>query len=314
MALPGRRSFWIAVWALVPWANAGLNLLLDTGGTSAVWEQRDLLVVLNYAALSVSVAVTLWGSARIARQLGSLGGTPKRVFDGGSTNTSFREVNSVTGPLVLSLVSAVAFGVAAYVRDGWEAAVLRGGTWLIVGVALWTFLWVYGSLQLGLDRLGRRHLRRDAAIVDPTLGLRPLGGVAFIGLWMLLVWFVPVVVTGLPDIVGMAVGGCVLAFTLGTFVFSLWGLHRQMIAVKDEELAAARQLYAEAYAPLRDHATLETLDRQHSLLSAAEALEKRADAIHEWPIDQRTWAWVIGLATSVVAITFGRVVVNTLGL
>ena len=211
-------------------------------------------------------------------------------------------------------MSAVAFGVAAYVRDGWEAAVLRGGTWLIVGVALWTFLWVYGSLQLGLDRLGRRHLRRDAAIVDPTLGLRPLGGVAFIGLWMLLVWFVPVVVTGLPDIVGMAVGGCVLAFTLGTFVFSLWGLHRQMIAVKDEELAAARQLYAEAYAPLRDHATLETLDRQHSLLSAAEALEKRADAIHEWPIDQRTWAWVIGLATSVVAITFGRVVVNTLGL
>jgi hypothetical protein len=67
--LPGARLLWIGVWALVPWANAGANVFLDTGGTSAVWEQSDLLVVLNYAALSFAVALTLWGTERIGRPL-----------------------------------------------------------------------------------------------------------------------------------------------------------------------------------------------------------------------------------------------------
>jgi hypothetical protein len=69
--LPGPPVVWIAAWALVPWANAGANLLLDTEGTSAVWEQSDVLIVLNYAALSFAVVVTLWGTDRIARRVES---------------------------------------------------------------------------------------------------------------------------------------------------------------------------------------------------------------------------------------------------
>jgi hypothetical protein len=45
-----------------------------------------------------------------------------------------------------------------------------------------------------------------------------------------------------------------------------------MVEVKDDELA--RQLYAEAYEPVREARTLEALDRQHTLLSAADAFEK----------------------------------------
>jgi hypothetical protein len=134
------------------------------------------------------------------------------------------------------------------------------------------------------------------------------------GLWMLLAWLVPVVLTGLPDVVGVVIGALVLFGALGAFFISLWRLHRQMVAVKDEELAVARELYGEAYEPVRAARTLETLDQQRQLLSAADALEKRAEAIHEWPVDQRTWAWVIALATSVVAITVGRLVVGALGL
>ena len=48
---------------------------------------------------------------------------------------------------------AVAFGVTALVEDGLLAAILRGTTWLIVGAALWTFVWTYVSLQVGLYRL-----------------------------------------------------------------------------------------------------------------------------------------------------------------
>jgi hypothetical protein len=72
-----------------------------------------------------------------------------------------------------------------------------------------------------------------------------------------------------------------------------------MIAVKANELATARELYAQAYEPLRSVPTLEVLDHQHTLLGAADALEKRANAIHDWPIDEGRWARVATIATSV---------------
>jgi hypothetical protein len=125
------------------------------------------------------------------------------------------------------------------------------------------------SLQFGLNRLGRGHLARDTALVDPSLGLRPLGGAAFMGLWMLLAWLVPVVLTALPDIPGVVLGGAVLAAALATFFFAMWGLHRQMVAVKEEELAFARKLYAQAYDPLRANPSLASLEEQRGLLGAA---------------------------------------------
>ena len=53
---------------------------------------------------------------------------------------------------------------------------------------------------------------------------------------------------------------------------------------------------------------MEALDRQRGVLAAADALEKRAHAIHQWPIDEGLLARVITIATSVVAITIGRLI------
>jgi hypothetical protein len=62
-----------------------------------------------------------------------------------------------------------------------------------------------------------------------------------------------------------------------------------MVELKENELAFARERYAEAYEPVREERTLEALDRQHWLLGAADALEKRARAIHAWPVAEGTW-------------------------
>jgi hypothetical protein len=35
-AVPGPRALWLVVWALVPWLNAGANLLLERGARSDV--------------------------------------------------------------------------------------------------------------------------------------------------------------------------------------------------------------------------------------------------------------------------------------
>jgi hypothetical protein len=286
--LPGRALPWIALWALVPWANAGLNLLLESERTSAVWEQDDVLVVLNYAAITVAVLLSLWGAPTIARRLEALH--------------------------VASIGLAAGLGAATLVDDGWPPAVLRGLTWFVLGVALFSFMWTYGAVLLGLNRLGRARLDPDAPHVDPGLGLQPLGAVAATCLWMLLAWLVPVLLTGLPDVVGAIFGGLVLGAALVTFFLSMVGLHRQMVTVKQAELARARELYARAYEPVHASPTLEVLEQQRNLLAAAEALEKRAAAIHEWPFTERAPTVVLTVVTSVVAMTIGRLILDPFGL
>ncbi|HEX2462668.1 MAG TPA: hypothetical protein VHJ58_21185 [Vicinamibacterales bacterium] len=222
--LPGRRIVWIVLWALVPWMNAGLNLLLGTS-TSAVWEQSAALVILNYAAISFAVVMSLWGTGRIARQLETLLANAGEL----SSLRHFRGMDSAAGPLLLSVAAAIAFGLPAYFRDGGVAGLLRGGTWFVLGIALFTFLWTYGSLLFGLNRLGRERLITEAMHVDPGLGLEPLGAIASTGLWMLLAWLVPVFLTGLPDVVGAVTGTVVLIVVLATFFLSLLRLHWQMV-------------------------------------------------------------------------------------
>jgi hypothetical protein len=131
---------------------------------------------------------------------------------------------------------------------------------------------------------------------------------------MVLASLVPLVLTGLPDIVGVLIGAFVLACALAAFFISLLRLHRQMAEVKVKELTFARELYAQAYEPLRAEATLAALERQRNLLTAADALEKRAQAIHVWPLDEGTAAWVIGVATSVIAVIVARLILTAFGL
>lgn len=305
-ALPGPRLVWVAVWALVPWLNAGANLALD-GETSAVWNQEPVLVVLNYAALSLAIAVALWGTRRLAGRVEALERGPGSL-DG------FARMNSSAGPLVTAAGLAIAFAAGALVHDGWAVAILRGSTWFVLGLALATFLWAYISLHLGLPGLGREHLRATDGPIDPGLRLRPLGGVAFMALWMLVAWLLPALLTALADVAGVvlglvALGGGILAFAVSVIV-----LHGQIAEVKAGELAVARDLYARAYAPVRAERTLDALERQHSLLSAADALEKRARAIHDWPIDEGMLARVLTIGTSVVAMAVARLILNPFGL
>jgi hypothetical protein len=288
--------------------------LLDTESKSAVWDQSTTLVLLNYAALSVAIVIALWGAGRIARRLEALRSSTAAVLEQSVRRDPFRELNSVRGPLLASVATSIVFAASAFADDGWAPALLRGATWLVVGVALWTFLWTYSSLQLGLDRLGRKRLPADAARVDPGLGLRPLGDVAFTGLWMLLAWLVPLLLTGLPDVIGVATGALVLTGGLAAFFLSLLRLHRRMVEVKAQELAIAQDLYAQAYEPVRATPTLEVLERQRNLLAAADSLEKRAREIHDWPIDEGTFARVITIATSVAAITVARLILDPFGL
>jgi hypothetical protein len=106
----------------------------------------------------------------------------------------------------------------------------------------------------------------------------------------------------------------VLAAGVAGFFLSMFRLHRQMVAVKEREIATARELYGAAYEPVHEAPTLEVLERQQGLLGAAEALEKRAKAIQDWPVNEGRFARVATIVTSVTAVTIGLFIVAPLGL
>jgi hypothetical protein len=56
------------------------------------------------------------------------------------------------------------------------------------------------------------------------------------------------------------------------------------------------------------------LEEQRNFLGAADGLEKRAQSIQEWPIDDGTLARVVTIATSVVAVTIARLLLDPFGL
>jgi hypothetical protein len=184
----------------------------------------------------------------------------------------------------------------------------------VIGIPLSTAVWVYLILQIGLNRLGRGQLTLQPYSGDRSLGLRPVGKLAFTGFLMLFGVVGPVVVTAISDIPAAVVGITVLVVGVGLFFLSLRRLNRQMTAVKQRELERARDLYMQAYQQVRDNPTLEGLQQQASLLSVAEALEKRAERIQEWPFDEATFARVVTIASSVAAVIIARLILDPVGL
>jgi hypothetical protein len=87
-----------------------------------------------------------------------------------------------------------------------------------------------------------------------------------------------------------------------------------MVAAKARYVAAARALYLEAYAPRRRTPDTDTLRRQAPLLGAAEALEKRAESILEWPLDERVMARVVIVTTGVFTSLVAALVLSQVGL
>jgi hypothetical protein len=186
----------------------------------------------------------------------------------------------------------------------------------LVLVPQMTLLWVYLSLMLGLFRLGSHPLALEQYSGDRSLGLRPVGRLAFAGFWSFVANFAPL---GLLALGGESVVDLVIVsafLLLGTFAIfgSLLRVRAQMAEAKRKQAARARQLYAEAYEPLRFSPSLEILERQAPLLAAAEALEKRADGIQTWPFSSALLARAVVTATSVLVAVITRLAQRALGL
>ena len=164
---------------------------------------------------------------------------------------------------------------------------------------LLTAVWVYLALLLGPNRLGRRPLLLTAFPEDLSLGLGEVGRLAFTAFGMYAAGFTPVLAISLANPLRLLLD--LGLFLLGVLVFfaCLQGLHRQLLAARRHYLDWAGQLYACAYEPVRS-GSLAALGEQAQLLQAAEVIHRRAEAIQQWPFQQRRLAQIAGIVGTVV--------------
>src|SRR3972149_418507 len=120
--------------------------------------------------------------------------------------------------------------------SAWTPAV-RFGEWTASSVR-----WPSASRLVGLTRLGRHKLRLDDTPGDRTLGLRPVGHLAFSGFWIFSVGFAPILIltaTSTPTLV-LNLVFFLIGFAL--FVLSLNRLPQQLVEAKRTHSDLSRQL------------------------------------------------------------------------
>ena len=295
--LPGPRVVWVLAWAAIPVAAGVLpSAYLATVGARPLPVRLLIGLVFAY-----EVVLAFWAVGRFTRERDTVQRSVDQLAAGPEQAATpvFGGMASTKGPLALTLVFvAVTVWRTAVVGDPWTA--LR---WLpvsvLVNLPLLTAVWVYMALLLGLNRLGRRTLSLTAFPQDLSLGLGEVGRLAFTAFWIYGAGFAPVLVVNFANPLGLLL--ILGLFLLGVLVFFACqqGLHRQLVAARRHYLEWAGQLYARAYEPIRS-GSLAALGEQAQLLQAAEVIHRRAEAIQQWPFQQRRLVQIAGIVGTVV--------------
>jgi hypothetical protein len=184
---------------------------------------------------------------------------------------------------------------------------------IVYSVPILTFVWVYLTILLDLDRLGRQPLSLEGFPEDRTLGLEDVGALASTGLGLLLIASVPVLLAGADQPVTFGISIAIVAFAVGIFVLSMWRIHRQMVKARDGFVRFTRGLYADAYAPIRKDPMVEVMEAQSAALRVAQSLDERANNLLTWPIDEGTVKFIAVVITSVVTSLIVRALFAAVG-
>ncbi|HET6948248.1 MAG TPA: hypothetical protein VFJ45_10610 [bacterium] len=226
----------------------------------------------------------------------------------------FRGLDSTWGPLTIALLNAMLFSLPEFLKSPAPATAVLVLANFVSGIPAITFLWMYVVLLLALNRLGTVGLTLRPFQIDRSLGLARFGALAFKVFVLLAAGSIPMAFFGTPDLrtvvvnIGILVGASALLFV------SLHRMHRQVVTAKAAYVAQARRLYAEAYASLGTPVSLHALTAQAASLNAAEALERRASTIQEWPLDEGLIARLAAIVTSLTAAILARFLLSRVGL
>ena len=303
------RVAWSAVALISPFAfAAGASISDRPLGIEAL---ANLLV--TQAAISYACFVLLVGTGVLARRAGTLSQELAALESDGSHTDLFGRANSGAGPILLTVVVAAIVSAGGAMTYGPLGPLASLPFLFVYLVPILTFVWVYVTILLDLNRFGRHPLTLAGFPEDRTLGLRSIGVLASAGLGFLLIAAAPVFIAAGDEPVTLAIGLAIVGIALAAFVASMWPLHRQMAGAKERYVASTRRLYAEAYAPMTKDASQATLEAQSGALGAARSLDERAQSLQTWPIDEGTLRFVAVIVSGVVTSLVVRAVFAALG-
>lgn len=312
-ALGGSRAIWILLWAALPLVSPAIfsNVVRATGrpfGTDAFVDALPTQVGLAWACL-----VLLWGCGRLGLDATSTRDELVRAAPTKVPDRLFGAVARRDGPLLLTVVIT---GIA--VADNWAAygplpPLATLPIFLAYMLPIMTFVWVYVAILTDINRLGLSPVVLDRFPQDRTMGLSRVGSLASSGLALLLIAAVPVALAGSDQPITLAISLTLVIGVVAVYALSMWRLHRQMAAAKQEYVATARQLYADAYAPIRERPDVETLAASSSALSVAQSLDERAAGLPTWPIDEGTARFVAVVVTGVLTSLIVRALFAAIG-
>jgi hypothetical protein len=313
--LPGPRVAWMVAWALVaPFRLVALLAVLTmTGDARSPAEIANAFLREGQATFGYVVLVALWGTPRLVRRVTALAPAIDRLVPAGPDAWPFARLTSERGPVALAALSVALATPSTIAEFGPAVGLVDIPLLFVVTLPIMTFLWTYGAILVGLDRLGQSRLALDLFPQDRSLGLSPVGGAAIAGFWLVIVAAAPLLILGTSDLTTLAMSVGIVLIAVCLFVLSMVRLHGQMRTAKTHYLAMTRTLVAEAYAPVRTSADLSTLQTNSAALNAAQSLAERAERILEWPIDERMIASMTVVVTGVVTSLIVRVVLDALG-
>ncbi|HEV8354562.1 MAG TPA: hypothetical protein VGR24_10280 [bacterium] len=304
--LPGPTALWIIAWtaagplALIAWIG------VPPPPEFPLWGMAVVFAYLN--------CITLWGVRKIHNDLQQLRPLLTRLLQNEGEPDPFKAVGSTAGPLVLTvilLLVQILVDVLGLPRVGSvQAAVLL----LIAYLPAATGLWVYFTLFAGLERIGRTDVKLTPHYEDRSLGLRPLGSLAFSAFLLFAAAMGPVVIYATHTPTDAVITLAIIFGGMAVFFVSLVRLRQKQVAEKLALLAWARTLYADAFVPVEQAGSLQAFMDQRQKLDAAEALERRIAAIQEWPFDDSIVRTVAGIFTGLLGAVIARIVLNELGL
>jgi hypothetical protein len=298
----------IVVWGLLTFAAYEVSFRVYH---APVYPGRLVAVSSAYVNL-----LALWAIARVTAELEAIRPLVQRL-NGGTADTGFwpfQAAGSVAGPLVMGVMMTLIWNVVDFIRYPGPVTAILIPVMFLAWLPAETALWFFGAVLVGLYRLGRQSLHLIPFEEDRSMGLRPLGAVAFTSFVVLTAAVLPLLATQWGDVRGAITN---LLFFLGfvaLFFASLHGLHRQMVKAKASVLAQAHRLYVEAFQPIRAQWSLQSVAEQSARLTAAEAIERRATAIQEWPLDEGLLARLAAIITSVVGVILARLILSRFGL
>lgn len=306
-----RRALVVGLLVL-PWARDLIVYLLFRDGhlVGEGWLASRAPTALTNSYL---IALSIWGAARVARKLAALHDADGRLDTDARAAAwpSTWSAKWLVPPILLAVLMTAVVEAGRVVELGAPAAtatplpfVINALLGFVMRLAPMTGFWTAVLVLGSLARLGVSRVRPEDFPPDRSLGMRPVGDLAFDVFWMSTAAFIPMFLFRSPSLLDVVLTLVFFVVAGAVLVVALWHLHVAMARTKAICLDAARTRHAKAYRMALEDADGRDVERRAHALAVAEALQRGAESIHEWPLDERMIRWVAligaGVTTGVV--------------